>query len=93
MSILAEAHASNQEHQPNLGQTLMSLVAFFVARQGSGWFGFREQSGLNPAPEAHLSVFPEMIVVLCCAVIIAATFRTTMRERDGVQGSYRSNRV
>lgn len=48
-----------------------SLVAFFVARTESGWFGFVDMSGLNPSPEAQLSVFPEIIVVVTCAVLLA----------------------
>lgn len=49
----------------------ISLVAFFVARTESGWFGFVDMSGLNPSPEAQLSVFPEIIVVLTCAILLA----------------------
>lgn len=48
----------------------VSLVAFFVARTDSGWFGFVDMSGLNPSPEAQLSVFPEIIVVLVCAALL-----------------------
>lgn len=54
-----------------LGWGAMSLIAFFVARTSTGWFGYVDQPGLNPAPEAQLSVFPEIIVVVACSVLLA----------------------
>jgi len=51
-----------------------SLLAFFVARTDSGWFGFVDVPGLNPSPEAQLSVFPEIIVVLTCSALLAMTW-------------------
>ncbi|HSP30041.1 MAG TPA: hypothetical protein VLN74_15930 [Ilumatobacteraceae bacterium] len=51
-----------------------SLLAFFVARTDSGWFGFVDMPGLNPSPEAQLSVFPEIIVVLTCSALLATTW-------------------
>lgn len=54
-----------------VGWGAVSLVAFFVARTSTGWFGFTDQPGLNPAPEAQLSVFPEIIVVVGCVVLLA----------------------
>ncbi len=50
---------------------VISLVAFFVARTESGWFGFVDMPGLNPSPQAQLSVFPEIIVVLTCGALLA----------------------
>src|SRR5829696_2395681 len=41
----------------------ISLVAFFVARTGESWFGFTDQPGLNPSPEAALAVFAEIATV------------------------------
>lgn len=61
-----------------VGWGLVSLLAFFVARTDSGWFGFVDVPGLNPSPEAQLSVFPEIIVVLACAVLLV-----TVSTRDG----------
>ncbi|MGA9279315.1 hypothetical protein [Ilumatobacter sp.] len=49
----------------------VSLLAFFVARTETGWFGFVDMSGLNPSPEAQLSVFPEIVVVVTCAIVLA----------------------
>jgi hypothetical protein len=52
----------------------ISLLAFFLARTDSGWFGFVDMPGLNPSPEAQLSVFPEIIVALTCAALLAMTW-------------------
>jgi len=50
----------------------VSLVAFFVARTSGGWFGFTDQPGLNPSPEAALAVFSEAATVaLGVAVLVA----------------------
>ena len=58
-----------------IGWGAMSLFAFFMARTDTGWFGFRDIPGLNPSPEAHLSVFPEIIVVVSCAALLVAALR------------------
>jgi hypothetical protein len=47
-----------------------SLVAFFVARTSGGWFGFTDQPGLNPAPEAALAVFGEAITIAAAAAVL-----------------------
>ncbi len=60
---------------------VVSLVAFFVARTESGWFGFVDMSGLNPSPEAQLSVFPEVIVVLACGVLLATALKSNATDR------------
>ena len=50
----------------------ISLIAFFVARTSGGWFGFTDQPGLNPAPEAAIAVISESITVaLALAVLVA----------------------
>jgi hypothetical protein len=50
------------------------LIAFFSARADRGWFGFHDQPGLNPSPEAALAVFSEIVVLATCAVLIALAF-------------------
>jgi hypothetical protein len=51
----------------------VSLLAFFVARTSGGWFGFTDQPGLNPSPEAALAVFSAAAtVVLGVALLITA---------------------
>jgi hypothetical protein len=42
----------------------ISMVAFLVARTSGGWFGFTDQPGLNPSPEAAMSVFSEGVVIV-----------------------------
>ena len=58
----------------------ISLVAFFVARTSGGWFGFTDQPGLNPSPEAALAVFSECAAVLG-AVLVLATLLVAPRRR------------
>ena len=53
----------------------ISLVAFFVARTSGGWFGFTDQPGLNPSPEAALAVFGE-------AATVALGVAVLVRRRD-----------
>jgi len=50
----------------------VSLVAFFVARTGGGWFGFTDQPGLNPSPEAALAVFSEAATVTLGAAVLVS---------------------
>jgi hypothetical protein len=50
----------------------VSLVAFFVARTSGGWFGFTDQPGLNPSPEAALAVFSEAATVALGVAVLAA---------------------
>ena len=60
----------------------ISLVAFFVARTSSGWFGFTDQPGLNPSPEAALAVFGEAITVaLGVAVLVLGVLSASARGR------------
>ncbi len=58
-----------------LGWAAMSLLAFWLSRTSGGWMGFNDGPGLNPAPEAALSVFPEIVVLIGCAVLSALAFR------------------
>jgi hypothetical protein len=63
-----------------------SLIAFFLARS-SGWFGFRDQPGLNPSPEAAIAVFSEAATIaLGVALLIVTVLR---RERHEVVGAER----
>jgi len=50
----------------------ISLVAFFVARTSNGWFGFTDQPGLNPSPEAALAVFGEAATIALGIVVLVA---------------------
>lgn len=49
----------------------ISMVAFFVARTSGGWFGFTDQPGLKPSPEAALAVSSEGVAIVCGLVIVA----------------------
>ena len=61
----------------------VSLVAFFVARTSGGWFGFTDQPGLNPSPEAALAVFAEAATIALAVALLAV---------DVVSGSARGRR-
>jgi hypothetical protein len=50
----------------------VSLTAFFVARTSGGWFGFVDQPGLNPSPEAAMAVIAESVTVALGLVLLAA---------------------
>jgi hypothetical protein len=50
----------------------VSLVAFFVARTSGGWFGFTDQPGLNPSPEAALAVFSEAATAMLGVAVLVA---------------------
>jgi hypothetical protein len=54
----------------------IALIAFFVARTDGGWFGFQDQPGLNPSPEAALAVCSESVAVLLGVVLLGVTART-----------------
>lgn len=50
-----------------------SLLAFFLARSTRGWFGFHDQPGLDPSPEAAIAVFSESATIaLGIALLLAA---------------------
>jgi hypothetical protein len=57
----------------------ISLIAFFVARTSGGWFGFTDQPGLNPAPEAAIAVMSESVTVALALALLVAEW--TRRER------------
>ena len=63
-----------------LGWAASSLFAFWMSRTDGGWFGFRDGPGLNPSPEAALSVYPEIVVLVCCAALIA--YSLVIRKRS-----------
>ena len=55
---------------------VVSLVAsYFAKRTDDGWFGFVDQPGLKPAPEAAMSVFSEVIVLVAMIGLLALTMR------------------
>lgn len=63
-----------------IGWAAASLGAFWLSRTSGGFMGFRDGPGLNPAPEAALSVFPEIIVLIGCIALAAMTFRPTRTD-------------
>ncbi len=55
---------------------VVSLVAsYFAKRTDDGWFGFVDQPGLKPAPEAALSLISEIIVLVTMVALLALAFR------------------
>ena len=55
---------------------LISLVAsYFAKRTDDGWFNFVDQPGLKPSPEAAMSLFSEVIVLVAMIGLLALTFR------------------
>jgi hypothetical protein len=57
----------------------IGLVAFWRARTSSGWFGYRDQPGLNPKPEAPMAVYGEIVVLigaLALLVMLSGRVRT-----------------
>jgi hypothetical protein len=53
----------------------IALIAFFVARTDGGWFGFQDQPGLNPSPEAAFAVSSESATVLLGLALVAIAVR------------------
>jgi hypothetical protein len=54
----------------------ISLIAsYFAKRTDGGWFDFVDQPGLKPSPEAAMSVFSEVIVLVAMIVLLALTTR------------------
>lgn len=68
-----------------IGWAAMSLLAFAMSRTSTGWMGFRDGPGLNPAPEAALSVFPEIAVLVCCLALVGIVL--VGRQRSTVADS------
>ena len=63
-----------------IGWSAVSLFAFWRSRTSGGFMGFNDGPGLNPAPEAALAVFPEIIVLIGCIALAAMTFRPTRAD-------------
>ena len=58
----------------------ISLLAFYMAHEtDGGWFDFVDEPGLKPSPEAALSVFSEIIVLVTMIVLLALTARPPRR--------------
>jgi hypothetical protein len=54
----------------------ISLVAFYLAHEtDGGWFDYVGPPGLKPSPEAALSVFSEIIVLVAMIILLALTAR------------------
>jgi hypothetical protein len=54
----------------------ISLLAFYMAHEtDGGWFDFVDEPGLKPSPEAALSVFSEIIVLVTMVILLALTAR------------------
>jgi hypothetical protein len=54
----------------------LSLLAFYLAHEtDGGWFDFTDEPGLKPSPEAALSVFSEVIVLVAVIAMLALTLR------------------
>ena len=54
----------------------MSLIAFYFAHETEGgWFDFTDEPGLKPSPEAAMSVFSEVIVLVAVIAMLALTVR------------------
>jgi hypothetical protein len=54
----------------------ISLIAFYFAHEtDGGWFGFTDQPGLKPSPEAAMSVFSEIIVLVSVIALFALMIR------------------
>jgi len=53
----------------------VSLVAsYFAKRTDDGWFGFVDQPGLEPSPEAALSLVSEIVVLVTMIAALALAF-------------------
>jgi hypothetical protein len=54
----------------------ISLVAsYFAKRTDDGWFNFVDEPGLEPSPEAALSLVSEVIVLVTMIALLVLTFR------------------
>jgi hypothetical protein len=54
----------------------LSLIAFYFAHEtDGGWFDFTDGPGLKPSPEAAMSVFSEVIVLVAVIAMLALTVR------------------
>ena len=62
----------------------IALIAFFVARTDGGWFGYQDQPGLNPSPEAAFAVCSESVTVVLGLALLALTVRAWRSQRAPV---------
>jgi hypothetical protein len=54
----------------------ISLIAFYFAHEtDGGWFDYVGEPGLNPSPEAAMSVFSEIIVLVSVVALFALLIR------------------
>ena len=59
----------------------ISLIAFYLAHEtDDGWFDFVGPPGLKPSPEAAMSVFSEVIVVVAMIALLMLTSRRKPSE-------------
>jgi hypothetical protein len=59
-----------------VGWAAVSLVAsFFAKRTDGGWFGFQDQPGLKPSPEAAMSLVSEGIVLVAMIGLLTLAMR------------------
>jgi hypothetical protein len=58
----------------------ISLLAFSFARSDRGWFGFHDQPGLNPSPEAAIAVFAEIGTVALGIALLLVGLRHRLRS-------------
>ena len=79
-AVIAAAVAARREwfvRAAGIGYAVATIIAFALSRRGDGLFDFREQ-GLNPSPQAGLSLFVEIAAI----VLLAATFIPALANRD-----------
>ncbi len=60
----------------------VGLIAFWRARTSGGWFGYQDQPGLNPKPEAPMAVFSEVIVLVGAIALLALLVGSLRTKRS-----------
>ena len=78
--IIAAAVAARSEwfvRAAGIGLAVGTIIGFVLSRQGDGLFDFREQ-GLNPSPQAGLSLFVEIAAI----ILLALTFVPALANKD-----------
>jgi hypothetical protein len=62
----------------------ISLVAsYFAKRTDDGWFNFVDQPGLEPSPEAAMSLVSEIVVLVAMIILLALTLRPQRAPANG----------
>ena len=82
--VIAAAVAVRREwfvRLAGIGLAASTLVAFFLSRRGDGLFDFREE-GLNPSPQAALSLFVEIAAI----VLLGLSFVPALANKDASFG-------